>query len=234
VAHVELAAVSKQYGGLRPLRIEQLTVAAGERVALVGLDQIAAEVLVNLVTGATLPESGRVALFGRSSAEIVDSTDWLGVVDRFGIVSMRAVLLEQLTPLQNLAIPFTLNVEPLDDETTARAEGLAREVNLTAGSWNRPAADLEPVDMMRIRLGRALALDPEVLLLEHVSAGLPAAAAAALAHDVAGAAARRGAAVIAITADEAFARGVATRVLHWQPATGRLAERRGWFGGRLG
>ena len=42
---LELSEVSKDYRGLRPLRIASLTVAAGERVALLGLDAAAAEAL---------------------------------------------------------------------------------------------------------------------------------------------------------------------------------------------
>ena len=52
---LELTDVSKDYHGLRPLRISRLTVAPGEQVALLGFDQATAEIFVNLVTGATLP-----------------------------------------------------------------------------------------------------------------------------------------------------------------------------------
>ena len=54
-AVLRLSGVIKDYRGLRPLRIAALSVAAGEHVALVGVDQVAAEVFINLVTGATLP-----------------------------------------------------------------------------------------------------------------------------------------------------------------------------------
>ena len=55
---LELVRVSKNYQGLRPLRVAQLTVGACEQVAILGLDQHAAEVFVNLITGATLPDQG--------------------------------------------------------------------------------------------------------------------------------------------------------------------------------
>ena len=62
---LELFEISKDYRGLRPLRIERLDLSQGESVAILGLDQAGAEVFVNLVTGATLPEHGAVKLFGR-------------------------------------------------------------------------------------------------------------------------------------------------------------------------
>src|SRR5947207_6770885 len=118
---VELTALSKDYHGLRPLRIEKLNLAAGELVAILGLDQPMAETFVNLVTGATLPDRGEVKVFGRPTSAIDDSADWLAVVDRFGIVSERAVLLDSLSVIQNLAIPFTLDIDPLPGDVRERA-----------------------------------------------------------------------------------------------------------------
>jgi len=105
---LQISKVRKQYHGLRPLRIAELSIAAGERVALSGLDAGAAEVLVNLVTGASLPDEGEVIVTGRSTASIADGEDWLASLDRFGIVSPRAVLLDAATLLQNLAMPLSL------------------------------------------------------------------------------------------------------------------------------
>jgi ABC-type branched-subunit amino acid transport system ATPase component len=235
-AVLELSGVVKDYRGLRPLRIAVLSVAAGEHVALVGIDQVAAEVLINLITGATLPEAGDIRVFGRPTSAIADSADWLATVDRFGIVSERAVLLEQLTVIQNLAMPFTLEIEPPPDDARRQASALAREVGLPEPGWEQPIATLDAASRVRLRLGRALALDPAVLLLEHVSAGLSAQEAEALGADIRAIAKRRGAAILAATVDERFARAAAGRILTWAPATGRLTEGRTgrWFGRVLG
>jgi len=223
-AVLELSGVVKDYRALRPLRIAALSVQHGEHVALVGLDQIAAEVFTNLVTGAILPETGDIRVFGRPTSAIADSDDWLATVDRFGIVSERAVLLDQLTVLQNLAMSFTLEIEPPPDEVKRQASGLALEVGLPESIWEQPTAALSPGSRVRLRLGRALALDPHVLILEHASAGLPVEEAAALGADIRGIARRRGTAIVAATHDEAFGRAVADRILKWQAATGQLAE----------
>src|SRR5206468_8505523 len=121
---------------------------------------------VNLVTGATLPDAGTVSLFGRPTTAISDSADWLAVVDRFGIVSPRAVLLDALTVIQNLAMPFTLEIDPPADDIRDRAVALAAEVGLAEAAWSRPVGDLDAAARARIQLARALALDPAVLLLE--------------------------------------------------------------------
>jgi putative ABC transport system ATP-binding protein len=113
---LEFVDISVDYGGLRPLRLERLALGAGESVAIVGLDEPAAEVLVNLAMGTVLPDRGEVRAFGRATSSIADSTEWLSVVDRFGIVSRRVVLLDALSVLQNLSGPFTLDLEPPPEE----------------------------------------------------------------------------------------------------------------------
>lgn len=225
-ALVEFAGVSKTYGGLRPLRIAELRVAAGQHIAILGFDQPAAEIFVNLATGATLPDAGEVRLFGRATSAILDGADWLATVDRFGIVSDRAVLLQQLTVVQNLAMPFTLQIEPPPEAERARAEAIARDVGLAESSWTRPLAALDAAAATRVRVGRAIALEPDVLLLEHATAHVPREAVASLAADIRTVAERRGLAVVAATADEAFASAVASCVLTLDPANGRLKPRR--------
>ena len=154
-------------------------------------------------------------------------------VDRFGIVSERAVLLDALTVIQNLAMPFTLEIEPPPAAVRERAEMLAREVGLPAASWERPVAELGAAGWLGVRFGRAIALDPTIVLLEHASARLDRQDVNAVGAMFGGVAAARGIAMIAVSADEAFAKAVADRVLTLEPATGRLKPQRRWFG-RLG
>ena len=228
VPTVELSSVSKQYGALRPLRIEHLILAADDRIALVGLDQPAAEVFINLVTGASLPDAGIVRVFGRSTAEIVDSADWLSTLDRFGIVSERAALLDALSVVQNLSMPFTLEIEPPPADIREQASRLAHEVGLPDDTWDRPVANLDAASRMRVRLARALASNPSIVLLEHASATISRSHVSSFGRDVHAVIGRRGAAEIALTMDHEFARAVAARIMTLDPATGRITE------GRLG
>src|SRR6516165_4243326 len=119
---LHLVNVRKQYQSLRPLRVNNLSVDRGERVVLSGLDAGAAEVLVNLVTGASLPDEGDVRVLGRVTSSIADGDEWLASLERFGIVSPRAVLLDAATVLQNLVMPLTLAIDeiPPDAERKAR------------------------------------------------------------------------------------------------------------------
>ena len=223
---VEITSVSKQYGALRPLRIEQLTVAISDRIALVGLDQPAAEVFVNLVTGASLPDTGVINVFGRSTLDIVDSSDWLSTLDRFGIISDRAPLIDALSVVQNLSMPFTLEVEPPAADIREQAIRLAGEAGLGPETWDRRVGDLDAVERVRIRIARALALNPSILLFEHTSATLPRETVSAFGREILTIVEKRRAAAIALTMDSEFAGAVASKTLTLDGASGRVTEAR--------
>jgi ABC-type transporter Mla maintaining outer membrane lipid asymmetry ATPase subunit MlaF len=229
-AVLEISHLVKDFRGLRPLRVDRFVLFADDQAAILDLDRPAAETLINVITGASLPDSGEVRVFGRRTADIADSADWLAVVDRFGIVTERAVLLDSLTAVQNLALPFSLAIEPLSEDLRAKAIALARETGLAESDWDRAAGSLDGLGRARLRLGRALALAPAVLLLEHATALVERGSVAMFAGDVRRAAAARRIATLAFGADAEFAHAVADRVLMLDPATGRLAaRRRRWF-----
>ena len=226
---LELTDVSKDYRGLRPLRIATLSVSPGDQVALVGFDQTSAEVFVNLVTGATLPDRGTVRLLGRATSDIADASDWLMVVDRVGIVSPRAVLLKSLSVVQNLAMPYTLEVDPPSNDVRERAVTLALETGLPEAALDRSVAELDSVNVVLIRLARALALAPTIVLLEHPTAEVARADVARLATRCRTVTSRRNVATVVLTADREFAAASSSRVLQWEPASGRLTTSGGWL-----
>jgi ABC-type transporter Mla maintaining outer membrane lipid asymmetry ATPase subunit MlaF len=227
---IELTDIVKDYRGLRPLRVRHLTLGPGEQVALLGVDRITAEVFINLVTGATLPDQGQVRAFGRLTTEIPDADTWLAGADRFGIVSERAVLLEELSVLQNLAMPFSLEIDPPSSDVVPKAAGLAAEAGIVEAERQASVASLTPLSRMRVRLARSLAFGPEVLLVEHPTAGLPRSDIAELAEQIRRVAEARQIAALNLTADREFADRVAGRVLTLEPATGRVSTGgRGWF-----
>ena len=226
---IEVTGVTKDYHGLRPLRVEQLQIGAGESVALLGVDAAMAEVLVSLITGAQLPDEGEVRVFGRPTKSITGVDDWVKELDRFGLISARAVLVDQFTTEQNLALPLSLEIEPLPPDIRAQVGQLASEVGLTNEELGAITAVLSPGAQLRLRVGRALALRPEVLIAEHPNALLPGNESLRFAADFARIAAGRAIAALVMTADPAFAAVIAKRVLEFQPATGKLVEKQsGW------
>jgi ABC-type transporter Mla maintaining outer membrane lipid asymmetry ATPase subunit MlaF len=224
---VRLRGVSKDYRSLRPLRIAELDLTPGRSLALLGFDQTMAEVFVDLITAAILPDSGEVIAFGTHTSSIADPGSWLTTLDQFGLFTERAVLVEQFTVEQNLALPLSITVEPMTSGIRAQVAELASEIGL-ANDLVRQAGVLGPGARARIRLGRALALSPSVLVAEHPNATLSAQEAAALATDMSRIIETRGMASIVLTADQSFARAVAKEVLVLEPATGALKPASSW------
>ena len=219
---LSLTGVRKPYHGLRPLRVQSLAIDRGERVAVSGFDAGAAEVLVNLITGASLPDEGTIEVGGRATHAIADGDEWLAWLDRFGIVSPRAVLLDGATLGQNLAMPLTLQIDPVPPDSQAQVEALAGTVGLDRARLDRPVAGLDASDRARAHLARAIALGPSLLILEHPTIGFDAGQATPFGETVARAAGARALATLIISEDADFSSAAAQRRLTLHAASGEL------------
>lgn len=221
---LDLQAIVKHYRGLRPFRVKSLQVQAGERVVMTGFDVITAELFTNLINGATLPDEGEVRVLDQPTHAVATEAEWLASLDRFGVVTARAVLLDGMTVGQNLALPLSIEIDPMSTALATRARELGAEAGLEDGWFDRPVHEADPAIRMRIHLARSLALDPPLLLLEHPTAPLASEAREGYAQQVAGVASRRAMTVVACSQDRVFAREVATRYLQLQPGSGELVE----------
>jgi ABC-type transporter Mla maintaining outer membrane lipid asymmetry ATPase subunit MlaF len=220
---VEFHGVSKQYGAPQPLRLDRLIVTPGERLSVSGLDVAAAEMFVLLITGAALPDEGDVRIDGRSTAAITTDVDWLQSLDRFGLVTERAVLIDKLPAQANMALPFTLSIDPLSEETRTRVAALGAEVGLSTARLETAAGELSPADRLRVHLARALALDPRLVLLEHPTTAIRGSEEArAYGNTLRAVADARRIGWIAVTDDAAFARASGATRLRLSASTGAL------------
>ena len=217
--------VVKDYRGLRPLRIANLEVAIGECVALSRLDAPAAEAFVSVATGGALPDEGHVHVMGEATSAITDGDAWLASLDRFGIVSYRAVLVDELTIAQNIAMSYSLSVDPVPDDIRGKVDVLASAVGLSPDDLGRGPAALSAAARLRAHFARALAHDPSVLLLEHPTMHVDRADARELGASIAAAARERPIAVLALTDDDELAKGMGGRRLKVKVATGAVSRR---------
>lgn len=219
---LEMAGVEKDYHTLRPLRIRDLIVRAGDVFSISGIDMLGAETFVHLVTGATLPDAGDVTLFGRNTRTITDGEAWLTSLDGVGMITARGVLIEAFTVLQNIALSLTLTVDPIDPRVIPQAGALARDAGIAADLFDLPAGKTAPDITMRVHLARALALGPKLLIAEHPSAVLSRDSVAGFGGDLGNVARTRGLGLITITADDSLAKAVGGTRLELVAATGEL------------
>ncbi len=227
---IDVRGVRKNYGGLRPLRLAALTVEPGARLALTGLDAPAAEILVNLLTGATLPDEGEVRLFGRATVRHLRCRRLAGDArpHRDGVAARHADRRPHRRAghrdgVHAVARPGARRSCQQTSRASHARPGSVRRISRTRIS------EAPPLAKARCRLARALATSPAVLVLEHANALLTDGADGSSAATIAALAKARGMAVLALTADTAFAKAVADTVFALDAATGQLKPRGAWL-----
>src|SRR5262249_37648365 len=136
--------------------------------------------------------------------------------------------LDGMSIAQNLALPFSLDIDPVEGDVLARVRAIAQEVGIDEAQLDRPAVQAALPIRLRIHLGRALGAEPKVLLMEHPTASLDRADVPAFAETVRSTIAARGITLIALTEDTEFADVIADTALKLHAGTGALTSTRGW------
>jgi branched-chain amino acid transport system ATP-binding protein len=157
----------KRFGGLLAVDNVSLAVEAGRITALIGPNGAGKTTLFSIISGFLPPSEGRI--FHRG-ADITGMPPHLvarrGIVRTFQIVQPFA----GLTVHENIAIGAHLSRRSRADALAAAAE-VASTVGL-GDVLGRPAASLTVAGRKRLEVARALAAEPELLLLDEVLAGL--------------------------------------------------------------
>jgi branched-chain amino acid transport system ATP-binding protein len=159
--------VFKRFGGLLAVDDVSLAVEAGRITALIGPNGAGKTTLFSIISGFLPPSEGRILHRG---ADITGVPPHLvarrGIVRTFQIVQPFA----GLTVHENIAIGAHLSRRSRADALDAAAE-VASTVGLR-DLLDRPAASLTVAGRKRLEVARALAAEPELLLLDEVLAGL--------------------------------------------------------------
>jgi ribose transport system ATP-binding protein len=159
---LEASGVSKTYGAVVALKSASLAVRPGEVHALMGANGAGKSTLVKILTGAVRPNAGRIAIRGRERT--VHSP---GEARRGGIVSVyqEPALIPDLDIRDNLRLTET----PVEPFRGWLSELGLESLDLSSMARRVPLASLRIVD-----LARALAIEPDVLMLDEMTAALPA------------------------------------------------------------
>lgn len=159
---LEATDIAKTYGAVVALRSASLAVRPGEVHALMGANGAGKSTLVKILTGAVRPDSGHIAVRGlertiHSPAE----------ARRGGVVSVyqEPALIPDLDIRSNLRLTET----PLEAFRHSLDELGMGGIDLSDLARRMPLATLRIID-----LARALAIEPDVLMLDEMTAALPA------------------------------------------------------------
>ncbi len=177
MALIELEHIGKQYGGengVVALQNVELTVEAGEMVAILGRSGSGKSTLLHILGCLDRPTAGEYRLAGRSVACMSDRELSDARNRQIGFVFQQFHLLPQLTALENVELPLTYRGIARSERRRQAAECL-RQVGLTDRADHYPR-QLSGGQQQRVAVARALAGQPEVLLADEPTGNLDTAA----------------------------------------------------------
>ena len=166
-ALLSIRGVSKRFAGLLAVDRVSFDVRAGEMVSVIGPNGAGKTTLFNLLTGQLQPTEGDVRLRGKLINRLgPHRRARLGMGRTFQI----AKPLAGLTALENVMVGAFLHCRGLR-AAEAKALAVLEEVGL-ADRARTLASELTLSECRRLEVARALALDPDIILLDEVMAGL--------------------------------------------------------------
>lgn len=159
----------KAFGGLVAVDDLSFTIKPGELIGLIGPNGSGKTTVLNLISGALVPDAGTIRFKERDLVKLgAHRIARLGVARTFQLVRV----LESMTLMENVAVGLAFRRVPLTGAYAEQAAaGLLARVGL-ADKITLPAAQLTYIDQKRLELARALALEPDLLLLDEWLAGL--------------------------------------------------------------
>ncbi|PJI92718.1 nitrate/nitrite transport system ATP-binding protein [Yoonia maricola] len=172
---LSLKNVSKSYGEAPVLKDINLDVAEGEFVVLLGFSGTGKTTLINLIAGLEQPSSGAVTYKGAPVTEPGRER---------GVIFQSYSLMPWLTVNGNVALAVDTMFPDLPKaERAAKVDHYVGMVGLSHAATRRPA-ELSGGMRQRVNVARALAMDPEMLLLDEPLSALDALTRANLADEI--------------------------------------------------
>jgi putative spermidine/putrescine transport system ATP-binding protein len=214
-AAIAIEALSFAYpGGKAGVFDIELTVDAGELVAVIGASGCGKSTLLKLIAGFLTPERGRIVIGGRDMADVPPRARNLG------IVWQSYALFPHMSAWENVAYPLKVRGLP----RAKRREEAMRVIELVglAPFAERRPGDLSGGQQQRVALGRALVFRPQALLLDEPLSALDAAKRIEMRDEIRRIQKAEGIATIHVTHDQEEALSMADRVVVMQ--NGRIAQ----------
>ncbi len=213
---LDVAAISKQFGGVRAVTDVSFKVEAGEMLALIGPNGAGKSTCFNMLNGQISPDTGSVALRGRDITGLSPRRIWrMGVGRTFQITATFA----SMTVRENVQVALLAYHQriwrffrPAGSWFTGEAEALLSQVGM-ADQASRAAGILAYGDLKRLELAVALANAPSLLLMDEPTAGMAPSERVALMQLTRTLASNAGIAVLFTEHDMDVVFGVADRIL---------------------
>lgn len=166
---LEARSVTKAFGAFKAVNEVSLTINKGDIIGLIGPNGAGKSTFFNCLTGDLMPTSGQVFFKGHDVTMMgPEQRAHLGLARTFQV----PLSFEGMSLVENVMIGAFLRTSDPDE---ARAKSLkVLELTGLASLRDAPASSLGTPGRKRLEIARALATDPEILLLDEAMAGLTA------------------------------------------------------------
>ncbi len=190
------------------LAVPEFSVAAGERVFLLGESGSGKSTFLSLICGINLPNRGDVAIAGTHLSELKPAARDRFRAENIGVIFQMFNLLPYASPLENILLPlsFAPNLRRRIKEPTAEALRLTRSLGLPDALVLRAGTtELSIGQQQRVAAARALIGQPKLILADEPTSSLDASAQEAFVALLMEQAAEVGATLIMVSHDQRLA-----------------------------
>jgi phospholipid/cholesterol/gamma-HCH transport system ATP-binding protein len=165
-----LRGVHKSFGAQHVLDGINLTMVRGETLAVLGRSGTGKSVLLKLIIGLENADSGSISIHGQEITGLsLREMNLLRI--KMGFLFQHAALYDSLTVEENVAFPLVRHTKMSKSERSDRVIDLLKSVGMEH-DLNKMPSNISGGMQKRVGLARALALQPEILLLDEPTAGL--------------------------------------------------------------
>ncbi|WP_329478260.1 ATP-binding cassette domain-containing protein [Kribbella sp. NBC_01484] len=170
MATLQLSGISKSFGAVAALTDVELTVDAGQVVAIVGDNGAGKSTLVKVLSGVHAPDAGTIVFGGREV-----TIPGPAAAHRLGIATVfqDLALCENLNVIENLFLGQELGPFRLDDVAMeVRSWELLRQLSAKLPTVRLPVAALSGGQRQTVAIARSLLGDPKIIILDEPTAAL--------------------------------------------------------------
>ena len=154
------------------LQIQELSIADGEKIALIGESGIGKTTLLNLIAGIYVASKGSVAIDATNFSKVDEATRRQLRVMQFGLVFQELELLEYLSVRDNILLPYRVASSlSITADIIQRCEKLAQTVGVS-DQLNKLPSRLSQGEKQRVAVCRALIMQPQLILADEPTGNL--------------------------------------------------------------
>jgi phospholipid/cholesterol/gamma-HCH transport system ATP-binding protein len=171
VPKIKLEGITKSFGTNHVLKGVDLEVAEGESLVLIGGSASGKTLILKLILGLEKPDSGSIQIDGIDTATL-GQKDHEALLHRMGMLFQQSALFDSMPIWENIAFQLLQDRKLTPDESKQVALEKLVSVGLTADVGELLPAEISGGMQKRVGFARAIANDPEIILLDEPTAGL--------------------------------------------------------------